>query len=179
MGCVFFISNYEQYCYFISKFWKISRRSKPGLFWITLYHTVARQNPERDGQQMLLEEALRTWKAFLCSGKLLPSLCFVNYAFLPNSCFGNRENIIKYLPCQKVYLFCSTFSINQMFLPRNFPFKTQLDYSYSTFELIKAESSLPFWLLPNSLSYLYYTYSSTYWGTKLLKKIIEEERAAR
>lgn len=49
-----------------------------------------------------------------------------------------------------------------MFLPRNFPFKTQLDYSYSTFELINAKSSLPFWLLSNSLS--------CYWGTKLLKK---------
>lgn len=99
---------------------------------------------------MLREEALRTWKVFLCSGKLPPSLCFDNYAFLPNSCFRNMGKIIKYLLCHKVDLFCSTFSINQMFLPRNFPFKTQLDCSYSIFELINAESSLPFWLLPSS-----------------------------
>lgn len=162
LGHVFFISNCEWCSDFIPKFWKISSRSKPGLLWWTLYHTVACQNPETDEEQILLEEALRTWRAFLCSGKLPPSLCFDNYAFLLNSCFGNRGKIIKYLLCQKVDLFYGTFSINQMFLPRNFPFKTRLDYSYSTFELINAKGSLPFWLLSNSLS--------CYWGTKLFKK---------
>lgn len=110
---------------------------------------------------MLLEEVLGAWNSFLCSGKLPPSLCFANYAFLLNRCFGNRGRIIKYLLCQKVDLCCSTLSINQMFLPRKSPLKIQLDYNYCTFALIDVESSLPFWLLPSSFS--------AYRATKLIR----------
>lgn len=93
-------------------------------------------------------------KTFLCPGKLPPSLCFANCAFLPNTWSGNRGKIIKYLLSLKVDLFCSTFSINQMFLPRKSPFKIQLDCSYCAFELINAESSLLVWLLPSFFSAL-------------------------
>lgn len=110
---------------------------------------------------MLLEEVLGAWNSFLCSGKLPPSLCFANCAFLLNRCFGNRGRIIKYLLCQKVDLCCSTLSINLMFLPRKSPLKIQLDYNYCTFALIDVESSLPFWLLPSSFS--------AYRATKLIR----------
>lgn len=160
LGHLFFTWNCELCCDFIAKFWKISSRSKSGFLWQTLYHTVTHQNSVMDEQKMPLEDALRTWSypAESCHPR---SLYFDNCAFLPNSCLGSRGNIIKYLLCQNVDLLYRAFSVNQMFLPTDFPFKTQPDSSYSTFGLIHAESSLPFWLFPSSLS--------NYWGSKLIK----------
>lgn len=63
------------------------------------------------------------------------------------------------------------FSVNEMFLPTNFLFKSQLDSSYSILDLTNAEISLLFCLLPSFLS--------AYQGTKvIIKKGTEQERAA-
>lgn len=138
--------------------------------WISLTNTLPRCNspkPSNGWTENASRRCSEDMKSFPQDNCHSRSLCFDNCAFLPNSCFGSRGKIIKYLWCQKVNLLDRAFSVNQMFPPTNFPFITQPDSSCSTFGLIHAESSLPFWLLPSSLS--------NYRGTKLITIIIKEQ----